>query len=154
MKGHLMVITIFNFNKIDRKLFLKMIFDVRKMREDNFETKLIQKDEKRNAEEMTASYEKKRNTEEITSTKKKKRKNEEMTEPEEEELTLANKIIVAIGYICSIAIHIVGLVYGIILLMVKKEPTIYRKHAPYIIIISIILCFIIALIEMIYYHII
>gem|GEM_PF-4220875 len=137
------------------------------MREDNYETKLIQKDEKRNTEEMTASYEKKRNTEEITSTKEKKRnteeitstkeekrKNEEMIAPEEEELTLGNKIIVAIGYICSIAIPIVGLIYGIILLIVKKEPTIYRKHAPYIIIISIILCFIIALIEMIYYHII
>jgi len=154
MKGHLMVITIFNFDKIDRKLFLKMIFDVRKMREDNFETKLIQKEEKRNTEEITATKEKKSNTEEITSTKEEKRKNEEMTEPEEEELTLANKIIVAIGYICSIAIPVVGLVYGIILLMVKNEPTIYRKHAPYIIIISIILCFIIALIEMIYYHII
>ena len=149
-----MVITIFNFDKIDRKLFLKMIFDVRKMREDNFETKLIQKEEKRNTEEITATKEKKSNTEEITSTKEEKRKNEEMTEPEEEELTLANKIIVAIGYICSIAIPVVGLVYGIILLMVKNEPTIYRKHAPYIIIISIILCFIIALIEMIYYHII
>ncbi|MBE6512108.1 MAG: hypothetical protein E7Z75_03000 [Methanobrevibacter olleyae] len=137
------------------------------MREDNFETKLIQKEEKRNTEEITATKEKKSNTEEITSTKEKKsnteeitstkeekRKNEEMTEPEEEELTLANKIIVAIGYICSIAIPVVGLVYGIILLMVKNEPTIYRKHAPYIIIISIILCFIIALIEMIYYHII
>ena len=73
---------------------------------------------------------------------------------EEEELTLTNKIIVAIGYILSIMLPVVGLVYGIILLMLKNEPQIYRKHAPYIIIISIILCFIIALIEMIYYHII
>ncbi len=98
------------------------------MREDDYATELIKEKEKKDAVGAATL--------------------------EEEELTLTNKIIVAIGYILSIMLPVVGLVYGIILLMLKNEPQIYRKHAPYIIIISIILCFIIALIEMIYYHII
>lgn len=101
---------------------------MREMKEVNFDTELIHEKEKKDA--VGAA------------------------EPEEDELTLTNKIIVAIGYIFSIILPVVGLVYGIILLMLKNEPQIYRKHAPYIIIISIILCFIIALIEMLYYHII
>lgn len=98
------------------------------MREDDYATELIKEKEKKDAVGAATL--------------------------EEEELTLTNNIIVAIGYILSIMLPVVGLVYGIILLMFKREPPIYRKHAPYIIIISIILCFIIALIEMIYYHII
>ena len=98
------------------------------MREDDYATELIKEKEKKDAVGAATL--------------------------EEEELTLTNKIIVAIGYILSIMLPVVGLVYGIILLMLKNEPQLYRKHAPYIIIISIILCFIIALIEMLYYHII
>ena len=56
----------------------------------------------------------------------------------DDEISNLNKIVIIVGYICALIVPLIGFIYGIILICIKKPPA-YRSHGTYILIVSILM---------------